>query len=157
VQVSHPEVRVFIDNYISGSEPLPFAQYFNKLGYDFSSSKRIDVYFAGKMGLKYDDANNAFAFTDVEKGNALGIKEGDFFLAVEKTTVTQDNLEELWEKYFQRNSTYTQLAVKIKRNGEEKELNGQLFKGYLESKNFVGPVQSPTSLQTNTLNNLIKN
>ena len=156
VQASHPEVKVFIESYIDGAEPLPFGAYFNKLGYDYSPLKKIDIYFAGNMGLKYDDVNNAFVFIDVEKNNSLGIKEGDFFLAVEKIPVTQDNLDELWEKYFQRNSTYTHLTVKIRRKGEEQELDGQLFKGYVEAKNYVGPSPNPSSQQTNTLSNLIK-
>src|SRR6185503_7237762 len=72
VQASHQEVRAFVDNYIAGSELLPFGQYFTKLGYEHSKLKRIDVYYAGKMGLKYDEVNNAFVFTDVDKNNALG-------------------------------------------------------------------------------------
>jgi len=92
----------------------------------------------------------------VEANNALGIKEGDFFLAVEKTPVTQDNLDELWDKYFQHNSTYTSLTVKIKRNSEERELTGPLFKGYLEAKNYIGPFQNPTFQQTTALSKLIK-
>ncbi len=157
VNASHPEVKIFIDDYINGEKPLPFAQYFTTLGYEYSPSKRIDVYFAGKMGLRYDESNKTFAFEDVENNNALGIKEGDFFLAVENTPVTDDNLEELWEKYFQKNNSYTVLSVKVKRNGEEKMLRGVLFKGYLESKNYVGPVSNPTAAQSANLDKLTKN
>jgi predicted metalloprotease with PDZ domain len=157
VQASHPDVQSFIDNYINGEQPLPFAEYFGKLGYEFSTTKRTDVYFAGKMGLKYDEANKAFAFTDVEKDNALDIKEGDLFIAVENITVTDTNLDELWEKYFQQNNSYTALTIKIKRKGEEKTLSGNLFKGYLESKNYVGPVKSPTAAQRSNLSKLITN
>lgn len=157
VKASHPDVKFFIDSYISGEQPLPFDQYLNSIGYEYSPTKRIDVYFAGKMGLKYDEANKAFAFTDVEKENALGIKEDDFFLAVENIAVTDDNLDALWEKYFQRNNIYTSLTIKVKRNGAEKELSGALYKGYMEAKNYIGPVKSPTALQRGNLNKLIKN
>src|SRR5436190_10088763 len=67
VQASHPDVQDFIDKYINGSLPLPYKEYFNKLGYDYSTSKRIDVFYFGKMGLKYDEVNKGFAFTDVDK------------------------------------------------------------------------------------------
>jgi predicted metalloprotease with PDZ domain len=157
VKASHPDVQAFIDSYITGEQPLPFDQYFNSLGYEYSPVKRIDVYFAGKMGLKYDEPNKAFAFTDVAKDNALGIKEDDLFLAVENIAVTDNNLEELWEKYFQQNNTYTSLTIKVKRNGAEKELSGTLFKGYLEAKNYIGPVKNPTAIQTSNLDKLIKN
>jgi predicted metalloprotease with PDZ domain len=157
VQASHPDVRSFIDSHINGSEALPFAVYFNKLGYEYAKSKRIDVYFAGKMGLKFDEVAKAIAFTDVEKNNALGIKDGDLLVSVENTDVTEENLDELWEKYFQRNSTYTNLTIGVKRNGELKVLTGPLYRGYLEVKNYVGPLMNPTAAQTQALNNLIRN
>ena len=157
VQASHPDVQSFIDNFINGEQPLPFSQYFGTLGYEYSPAKRIDVYYAGKMGLKYDEENKAIAFADVDKRNAFGLEDGDLFLAVEDIAVTEDNIDEIWEKYFQHNSTFTSLTVKVKRKSQEKVLNGSLFKGYLEAKNHIEPVPNPTALQKSNLSRLIKN
>lgn len=155
IKSSHPDVQSFVDSYITGDQPLPFDEYFRKLGYEFAPVKRIDIYFAGKMGLKYDEVNKAIAFTDVEKNNALGIKDGDLFLSVENNVVTDDNIEDLFEKYFQRNNSLTSLTIKVKRNGEEKTLSGPLFKGYAEAKNYVGPISNPSGSQKTNLQNLI--
>jgi predicted metalloprotease with PDZ domain len=156
VKASHPDVQQFIDNYIDGEQPLPFAAYFARLGYEYAPKKRIDVYYAGKMSLKYDEDAKAIAFTDVAKDNALGIQDGDLFLSVEDNTVTEDNIDEIWEKYFQHNDTYTSLTVKVKRKGQEKRFSGTLFRGYLESKNYVGPMTNPNSTQKAILSSLIK-
>jgi predicted metalloprotease with PDZ domain len=157
VQFSHPDVQDFIDKYITGDLPLPFAQYFNTLGYDYSELKKINVYFFGKLGLKYDEANKAFAFTDVEKKNALGIEEGDFLISVDNIAVTDQNLDDIWENYFQRNSSKPELMITIKRKGQEKILSGPLYKGYLESKNYLDPFESPSALQIANKNRLIRN
>jgi hypothetical protein len=45
----------------------------------------------------------------------------------------------------------------VKRNGEEKTLSGQLFKGYVDAKNYVGPLPNPSKEQVDRLNKLIKN
>lgn len=157
VQASHPEVQDFINKYISGDQPLPFAEYFSKVGYEYLAEKRIDLYFLGKFGLRYDEQNKAFAFADVEKKNALDIKENDFLVSVDNIPVTENNLEDIFETYFQRNVTRTELTITVKRDGQEKVLSGPLYKGYAEVKNYLEPMQTSTAAQTSTLSKLINN
>ena len=87
----------------------------------------------------------------------MGIRDGDLLLSVADNRVTDDNLEEIWERFFLRNSTHLNLAIKVKRNGEEKDLNGQLFRGYVDAKNYVGPLEKPTSVQTDNLTRFVRN
>jgi predicted metalloprotease with PDZ domain len=157
VQASHPEVQGFIDKYISGDQPLPFAEYFSKVGYEYLPEKRIDLYFLGKFGLRYDEENKAFAFADVEKKNALDIKENDFLVSVDNIPVTENNLEDIFETYFQRNVTRTELSITVKRDGQEKVLSGPLYKGYAEVKNYLEPMERSTAAQTSTLSKLVNN
>jgi len=158
VKASHPDVQDFIDKYIAGGQELPYIPFFDQVGYEYLPVKRIDVFLvAEKIGLKYDEANKAIAFTDVDKVNALGIENNDLFLSVENTAVTEGNIEELWEKYFQRNNNYGTLTIKVRRNGQEKTLSGPLLRGYSESKNYIGPEPNPTAAQKASLNDLIKN
>src|SRR5436190_3715921 len=103
----------------------------------------IDVFYFGKMGLKYDEVNKSFAFTDVDKRNALGLEENDLFISVDSIAATDTNIDDLWENYFQKNTTKPELAVTIKRKGELKTLEGPLYKGYLESKNYIASGNNP--------------
>lgn len=157
VEASHPEVQDFINKYISGDQPLPFAEYFGKVGYEYLAEKRIDVYFVGRFGLRYDEENKAFAFADVEKRNALDIKENDLLVSVDNIPITEDNLEDIFETYFQRNATRTSLTITVKRDGKEKVLSGPLYQGYAEVKNYLEPVKNPTAAQSATLSKLINN
>ncbi|CAN5579397.1 peptidase M61 [soil metagenome] len=155
--VSHPEVQTFIDNYIAGDKPLPYNDMFKLIGYEFSDMKKVDTYFNGKLVLKYSDAEQAFVFADVEKRNALSINDDDILLAVNNTTVTDINAEELWERYFKKNSTYPELTVTVKRDGVVKTLSGNLFKGYYESKNYLGPLEGADTAQLKLRDDLMGN
>src|SRR4029079_9997421 len=110
VKASHPEVQDFIDKYITGGSELPFATYFDKLGYEYSPVKRLDFYLvANNIGLKYDEVNKAIAFTGVDQDTRLCRQSNDWLMSVENDTVTEQNIEELWEKYFDRNDAFSTL------------------------------------------------
>jgi len=157
VALSHPDVQNFIDDYIVGEKPLPYSELFSLIGYSYSEIKKIDAYFNGKLALKFDEASNAFVFTEVEKRNALNISDGDVLIAVNHTAVTSDNAEEIWERYFKRNTVYPELSVTVKRDGLQKELTGSLFKGYIEAKNYLEPMEQAGDAQLKLREALMNN
>jgi len=140
-----------------GEKPLPYNQLFSLIGYDYSELKKIDAYFNGKLALKFDEADSAFVFTDVEKRNALNINDGDVLVAVNDTAITSDNAEEIWERYFKRNTVYPELSVIVKRDGLQKELTGSLFKGYIEAKNYLEPMKQADAAQLKLREELMNN
>ena len=154
VAASHPDVQLFIDNYINGEKPLPYQEFFAKLGYEFSPEKKIEAYFVGRMGLKFDEESKGFVFTEVDKKNALTLQDGDQFLAVNDIRVDENNLNDLWDKYFLNNKDIPNLALTVKRKGEEKILSGPLYKGYAEVKNYLNPLPDANEQQTANLQKL---
>lgn len=157
VAVSHPDVRQFIDDYIVGEKPLPYQQYFELIGYDYRDLKKIDAYFNGKAALRYDEQKNTFVFADVEKRNALNINNGDVLLAINNTPVTSENVEQVWEQYFRRNTIYPELTVTVKRDGSTKDLSGKLFKGYIQASNYLEPSDSANNSQLKLRGELMHN
>ncbi|MDB5012015.1 MAG: putative protease with the C-terminal domain [Daejeonella sp.] len=153
IATTHPDVKVFIDSYISGDAPLPLAEYFSKVGYEYVKEKQQAAFYVGQLGLKYDDVAGNFLFTGV-KENRLEIQNDDVLVKIGDVTVSNSNLEELWEKYFNMNTTDPELAVLVKRNGSEKQLKGKLNTGSFTTKNFLGPIPNKTDLQIKNLNQL---
>jgi len=137
IAASTPEVRGFIDSYIIGDEPMPYKDYLEKIGYVYEEHQKVEGYFIGKMSLKFDDGANHFIFTDVEHKNALGIKEGDVFVAADGITVTSSNIDDIWETYFNDNTTRQEVSFTINRSGQTLQLNGQLFTGYAEVNHYL--------------------
>ena len=153
VAATHPDIKIFIDEYIVGNKPLPLEGYFSKVGYEYIKEKNQSAYYVGQLGLKYDDIAGNFLFTGV-KENKLDIKENDIFVKVDDVMVTSGNLEELWEKYFNLNTTHPELVVVVKRNGSEKQLKGKLNTGQYSTKNYLAPLQNKTDRQNEGLNKL---
>lgn len=155
VQESHPDVQSFIDSYITGGQSLPFSEYFSKVAYEFATSKKMDVYFVGRMGLKYDEPSRAFQFSSVEK-NAFELQNGDEFVSIDDKKITEENLNSIWEEYFQKNTSHPEASITIKRNGETKTIKAPLFRGYVEMKNYVGSAENATTEQKTMLAKLLK-
>lgn len=154
VKASHPDVADFISKYIDGDKALPFQETFAKLGYEYKEKKTINVYFNDGGGLAYNEETKSFVFTDVKAGNALGVQEGDVFVSVDNITVTDANINDLWENYFDVNTNKPQITVVIKRDGQLKTLNNPLKKGYVEIKKYVGPLESATDQQKTMMKKL---
>ncbi|MXV14386.1 M61 family metallopeptidase [Hufsiella ginkgonis] len=146
IQLSHPAVKDFIASYITGAEPLPFPSFFNKIGYEFQPEKKVVAYYAGELALKYDETAQRFAFADV-KNNTLGVKDDDLFVKINDINVTSANINDIWEKYFQANTTEPEVSLTITRNGEAKILSGKLDTGYFKMKNYLAPAESKTDGQ----------
>ena len=147
IEASHPGVSTFIDDYIAGSKALPLQDYFLKIGYEYANEKLVDGYFiSNQIGLKYNDKKNIFSFSGVGE-NALGIKSGDIFLKVNGIEVKDKNLEELWDKYFQLNTSIPTLSGTVIRNEKETELNGKLFSGYKKVEDYLAPMDTTTAEQ----------
>lgn len=154
VQASHPAVQAFMDDHIIGDKPLPYAEYFGKLGYDYAEVKRIQVYYAGGVGLRYNEEEQHFVFAEVQTGNVLGIQNGDVFVEIEGNKVTMDNIDEIWENYFQMNRDKPELAIKVKREEKEMVLKGPLRRGFVDAKNYMAPQETLSEQQKDLLNRM---
>lgn len=153
VAASHPDVKQFIDKYITGANAMPYQEYFAKVGYEYAVEKETPVFYPGRMSLKYDEAINGIVFTDVEK-NALNIKDGDVFKTIDNKPVTAENIDDIWLSYFRENTTHPEMSITVVRKGEEKVLAGKVYDGRMTSKNYLGPLPTATGQQQQMLNKL---
>lgn len=148
VSLTHPDIREFIERYISGSEPLPFEQKLPSIGFSFDNEKKIEGYFVGRMGVIFDDTDSSFKFKNVEK-NALDIKEKDAILKINGETATQENIQELLSKYLFENNKFKYLTLTVKRGSEVIDLRGNLYEGYKMVSNYIGINQNPSQEAAN--------
>lgn len=150
---THPDVATFIGDYITGSKPLPYQYYFTKLGYSFNPETKIQVYYPGNVGLKFE--NNNFMFSKVEQ-NALGIMENDAFVKINNIPVNPDTIDEVWTKYFNMNTEYPEISIVVNRDGQEKILSGKIYSGTATVKNHLVPSEKSSEEEKNNLKLLLK-
>ena len=87
-----PEISDFINKYIKGTEKLPVAEYFGKLGIDYKEfvgvdSTRISLGFG--LGMK----DGKFIVNTVERPSDEGVKSGDYIIKVNGEEVTLQNAQ----------------------------------------------------------------
>lgn len=96
VALTQPEIRQFFDQYIIGSQPLPYTAYFRKIGWDFLPVAQRPVQTFGQIGFTYDPAKERFKVQATKpEYNAFGAKDGEVVAAVNGVPVTMANAEKL--------------------------------------------------------------
>lgn len=155
IKASHPDVAGFIDNYIKGSKELPLSEMLATIGYEYSKAKQKSVFNIGeKLSLKYDEPSKKFVFSEVGN-NALGIKNGDVLTRVQDIAVTENSLNELWEKYIQTNTSFPELTIGVNRKGIDTVLTGRLNRGTVLINNYIGPLETSNEAQRKNLDKLL--
>ncbi|GAA3937732.1 peptidase M61 [Hymenobacter algoricola] len=96
VALTNPALQQFFDQYVIGSQPLPYAEYFSKIGWQFQAEGQAKVMAFGNLGFRYDTDQKQFlvAQTTPEQ-NGFGLSEGDVLLAVNGTPLDMTNAEQL--------------------------------------------------------------
>ena len=150
IEASHPAVDTFINDYIIGSNDLPFEDLLATIGYEFSNAKKQSVYTIGeKMSLIFNEPTRQFVFSKVG-ANALQIRDNDVLVKLQNVVVDEDNLNDLWERYIQTNASQPELTMVVNRNGKEQVLSGQLYHNIVLVKNYLAPLETTTESQRKT-------
>ena len=136
---TYPEVKTFLETYVSGSTPIPYDKYFAKVGVTQSKRK-----IPGNVFLKgqspYITVNKAtkeiMILPEIELPTfyaTLGIKNGDILKAVNGTNYNLDNIYDLimLSQNWKENDPIT---VKIIHDGKESELKGLVKLPYEEAE-----------------------
>ncbi len=89
---TYPEISDFINKYIKGTEKLPVAEYYGKLGIDYKEFAGIDstkISLGFGIGLK----DGKFVVTNVDNPSPDGVRSGDFILKVNGEEVGLQNAQ----------------------------------------------------------------
>lgn len=129
--LTYPEVGQFLKTYVSGSTPIPYDQFFAKMG--VSSSKSTEVanpFFNGNKPniTANQETKEIIILTDVELPEfmtSLGIEGGDVLLEINQKAYNIDNAYDLIEVSTQWKQDDA-ITVKVRRDEQEKVLKGKV-------------------------------
>lgn len=118
VRLSYPEVRPFFNEYVIGSKPLPYTEYFAKIGWNYYYTKADSTTTFGKFAMYYRQDSDAFVVTRATGSNSFGLQNGDLLLSVNDKDVTYKTFESVMEPVY---SPWGNLPVTIRfaRGGKE--------------------------------------
>ncbi len=123
VDETYPEIRDFINRYIRGSEPLPIAAYYDKIGIAYQPEQKTGIKEA-TTGLQLSMNRQRELF--VQKADsgiqAQGIQAGDIILHFNEQKLKPANLRSIFTtlKNLPADSVFT---LGIERNGTEMNFN----------------------------------
>ncbi|UOQ73397.1 M61 family metallopeptidase [Hymenobacter cellulosilyticus] len=158
VALTNPALQQFFDQYVIGNQPLPYAEYFDKIGWRFQATAQSTVKAFGQLGFSYDTEKKQFiaASTKADQ-NAFGLKEGDVILAVNGTTVDMSNAEKLLRPLVEP-TTGDVVKVRFRSAGssapQERQAAPREFD--VQIKNALEEVATPTPAQLQLRNQVLK-
>ena len=151
-QLTYPEVGEFLKTYVSGPTPIPYDMYLAKVGVTKSNIKSpTNVFLKGQ--IPYISVNHSTKEINIipnielnEFYNSLGIKGGDILMAINDKTYSLENIYDMIsdsEKWIENDP----ISVKIKRDGKEQIIKGQVKLPYEEKESFQAIDKTKKSLR----------
>lgn len=131
VDLTHPEIQDFFDKYVTGTTPIPYEEFLEKVGVTMQSREINTSYFI-KGQVPYIDGSpetlELFFREDIELNSFLknlGVEQGDIIKSVNGVDYSIENVYDLimnsqsWEEG-------DDIIMVVLRDGEEVELSGKV-------------------------------
>lgn len=131
VSLSYPEIQVFFDTYVTGSTPIPYDQFLEKVGVTMENTDiETSYFFNGQVPyIDGDPATNMLFFRENMALNSfleqLGVQNGDVIKSVNNTDYAIENVYDLimesqsWE-------VGEDISIIVHRDNEEVQLTGKI-------------------------------
>jgi len=127
IEMTYPEIEEFINNYIIGTSPLPYEQYFEKLGIEYTFSRPSeDIQPIFGIHIGSPDGEHLSINGCSREYKDFGLKKGDAILSVFGEEVSLSNANDILERKNKMKPGDT-FEVTIKREDEELTFIGTLF------------------------------
>jgi predicted metalloprotease with PDZ domain len=124
VELTYPEIQNFFDNYVIGTTPIPYSEFFEKVGLEMREDQIPVGYFLKNQTTPYITVNpqgNILVRNDVEMNSFLqdlGLQGGDMIQSIDGTKYTRENIYDL----ITTSQTWKEgdpITMTIVRDGEE--------------------------------------
>lgn len=134
-EITYPEVGIFLNKYVSGPTPIPYNDYFAKMGVTKTMISTEGNLFIKEQAplISINPETKEISFIPYAPLQPflknIGIESGDILLAVNGTKYNLDNINELimWSSSLKENEDVT---FTIRRDGIEKKFAGKAILPY---------------------------
>ncbi|WP_281637599.1 peptidase M61 [Flavobacterium marginilacus] len=151
--LTYPEVGEFLNKYVSGPTPIPYYDYLAKVGITKTTKKTPDgIFLKGQVPYIGVNKENKEIFIRPNQElhifyTTLDLKGGDIILAVNDTPYSLDNIYDMIS-YSQKWKENDPISIKIKRDGKEQIIKGNVKLPYVDSEGLEASDASKITLRT---------
>lgn len=155
-ELTYPEIRTFFARHVEGSERLPLAELFEKVGvkYEPVSVQLVNSYGGFVPGYDREADKIIVAETDEmdEFGRQMGFQEGDQLLAFNGKEVTPMNIRDIIGEELQQAKPGSNIEITVGRkdakgNVKPTKLTGKITPVKREVLHLLEPVENPSERQ----------
>ena len=91
-KATHPKLRDFFNDYVINSKPLPYKEYFERIGWTYSDSLNDTSFFFGKFQFQaYGNNNLPKIYSTNEDLNSFGLKNKDVITKINGQNANMNN------------------------------------------------------------------
>lgn len=151
-ELTYPEVGDFLKTYVSGTTPIPYNDYFAKVGVTKLTKKVVtNVFIKGHSPYitVNQETKEIIVIPNIELNDFyknLNLKGGDILLEINSKPYNLDNIYDMIanSQSWKENDA---ISIKIKRDGKAQTLNGKVKLPYEEKDGFEATDLSKTVLK----------
>lgn len=156
VSLSFPEIRQFFNDYVIGNAPLPYGEYFKKIGWNYYETRQDSLKSFGMISFKYDAKKKKFVTIQTTTGkNAFGLENDDVILAINEEELTGNNYEKLLLPIIETRSE-DEFAIICQRGNETLLLKAKPVSVPVEVRNIIENIDPPSEDQRFLRNKILK-
>ncbi|PKB17507.1 peptidase M61 [Flavobacterium sp. 5] len=150
--LTYPEVGEFLTKYVSGPTPIPYYDYLAKVGVTKNTKKTPDgIFLQGQVPYVGVNKENKEIFVAPNKElhifyTTLGLKGGDIILAINDKPYNLDNIYDMITDS-QKWKENDPISIKIKRDGKEEILKGNVKFPYVDTEGLEATDASKATLR----------
>ncbi len=125
--LTYPEIREFLDTYVSGDSPLPIPEILSWAGVSYLPFEEYQDFTLGNIGLALGE-NQEIVISDISDlndfGKAMGYEEGDVLLEFQGEEISLANINAVLDNYTEGLEVGDKIKITVRREvkGEEKEV-----------------------------------
>lgn len=103
-KLTYPEIGTFLRKHVSGKEPLPIKDVFDKVGLEFEKEKAYQNFSLGGFDVGFNDETKRLIIVDIGNmdsfGKAMKYKVGDEILSLNGTVISIENIKSVFGQFF---------------------------------------------------------
>jgi predicted metalloprotease with PDZ domain len=122
-KLTFKQIRLFLDNNVAGSKPLPFKQVFEMVGLNYTDKRVQQQITLGGISVGYNPTTNHLIVVNTDKLDAFGkklkFKAADEILTFNNRKLTLENIKDVLGGYMQNAQKGDKLVIEVLRKDKK--------------------------------------
>ncbi|MFI5148696.1 MAG: hypothetical protein ACHQRM_03120 [Bacteroidia bacterium] len=145
-RVSYPEMKSFCKDYLVANKPLPYKEYFAKLGVSYYPTQIDTIWSFGRFRMAVDQKKDELVILRVDPGNLFNLQTGDYLLAVNDISLNLFNYEVVMEPIYKAKNG-EQVKLSYRRKNQTLEITATPASIIEKRTNVIVPSQTASDAQ----------